>query len=88
MVSSFTLFSSVFLHLLHSFRVNFYVFVFADPAVDVLNEIGLRLNVNPFFVSFVLAPMASNLSEVIARWSNTTASFNSSVVVQYDCKFP
>lgn len=42
------------------------VLVFSDPAVDVLNEIGVRLNINAFYVSFVLAPLASNASELVA----------------------
>jgi len=45
------------------------VLVFSDPAVAVLNEIAVRANVNPFYVSFVLAPLASNASEVIASFN-------------------
>ena len=45
------------------------VLVFADPAVDVLNEIAIRMDMSPFFVSFVLAPLASNASEVIAAYN-------------------
>ena len=39
------------------------VLVFSDPAVDVLNEIGVRTGIPAFYVSFVLAPLASNASE-------------------------
>ena len=39
---------------------------FSDPMVDVMQEIAVRINVSPFYVSFVLAPLASNASEVIA----------------------
>jgi len=42
------------------------VLVFSDPMVDVLNELGNRFNVNSFYVAFVLAPVASNASELIA----------------------
>jgi Ca2+/Na+ antiporter len=42
------------------------VVVFSDPMVDVLQEIAVRAHVSPFYVSFVLAPLASNASEVIA----------------------
>jgi len=42
------------------------VLIFSDPAVDVLNEIGRRVGINPFYVSFVLAPLASNASEMFA----------------------
>jgi len=42
------------------------VLLFADPMVDVMQEIAYRINISPFYVSFVLAPLASNASEVIA----------------------
>ena len=42
------------------------VTVFSDPMVDVMQEIAVRIHVSPFYVSFVLAPLASNASEVIA----------------------
>lgn len=42
------------------------VLIFADPMVDVMQEVAVRVNVPPFYVSFVLAPLASNLSEVVA----------------------
>jgi Ca2+/Na+ antiporter len=42
------------------------VLVFSDPMVDVLGGIGTQLGISPFFVSFVLAPLASNASELIS----------------------
>lgn len=45
------------------------VVLFSDPMVDVLNELGTRTNIPPFYVSFVLAPLASNASEVIASYN-------------------
>ncbi|KAL3801286.1 hypothetical protein ACHAW5_000747 [Stephanodiscus triporus] len=42
------------------------VLVFSDPMVDVLSEVAARLRIPPFYVSFILAPLASNASEVIA----------------------
>lgn len=42
------------------------VILFSDPMVDVMQEIAVRANMSPFYVSFVLAPLASNASEVIA----------------------
>jgi len=42
------------------------VLVFSDPAVDLLAEIGVRLNLSPFYVAFVLAPLASNAAELVA----------------------
>jgi len=34
--------------------------------VEVMQEIAFRVDISPFYVSFVLAPLASNASEVIA----------------------
>lgn len=42
------------------------VVLFSDPMVDVMQEIAVRANISPFYVSFILAPLASNASEVIA----------------------
>jgi Ca2+/Na+ antiporter len=42
------------------------VLVFSDPMVEVLSEVAVRLDIPAFYVSFILAPLASNASEVIA----------------------
>lgn len=42
------------------------VILFSDPMVDVMQEIAVRANISAFYVSFILAPLASNASEVIA----------------------
>jgi len=42
------------------------VTVFSDPMVDVMHEIAVRSGLSPFYVSFILAPLASNASEVIS----------------------
>ena len=42
------------------------VVYFSDPMVDVMQEIAVRANLSPFYVSFILAPLASNASEVLA----------------------
>merc|ERR1712097_212016 len=42
------------------------VVVFSDPAVDLLARLGQLVNVSSFYVSFLLAPMASNESELVA----------------------
>jgi len=42
------------------------VIVFSDPMVDVMQEIAVRAGLPPFYVSFVLAPLASNASEVLS----------------------
>ena len=42
------------------------VVVFSDPMVDVMSNLGARIGVPPFYIAFVLAPLASNASELIA----------------------
>jgi Ca2+/Na+ antiporter len=42
------------------------VLIFSDPMVEVLSEVGVRLGISAFYVSFVLAPLASNASELLA----------------------
>lgn len=43
--------------------------LFADPMVECMGEIGTRLYISPFFVSFVLAPVASNASECVSAYN-------------------
>jgi len=47
----------------------FIVLLFSDPMVDVLSELGARSGIPAFFVAFILAPLASNASELIASIS-------------------
>jgi Ca2+/Na+ antiporter len=46
----------------------FIVLLFSDPMVDVLDQIGTRTGIPPFFVAFVLGPIASNASEMVASY--------------------
>lgn len=45
------------------------ILVFSDPMVDVLQEMSDRIGVNSFFVSFILSPLVSNASELIAAYN-------------------
>lgn len=45
------------------------VLIFSDPMVDLLSELGRRLDISAFYISFVLAPMASNASELVAAYN-------------------
>lgn len=47
----------------------FMVVVFSDPMVDVLSVLAKRIDVPPFFVSFILSPLVSNASELIAAYN-------------------
>ena len=45
------------------------VLLISDPMVAVLNSLGNRIpGLNPFYVSFIFAPLASNASEFIAAY--------------------
>ncbi len=45
------------------------VVVFSDPMVDVMSNVGARCQIPPFYIAFVLAPLASNASELLASYS-------------------
>jgi Ca2+/Na+ antiporter len=57
------------------------VLVLSDPMCDVLNEIGIRLEINPFYVAFVLAPLASNASEFMASYSYALKKTSTTITV-------
>lgn len=57
------------------------VLLFSDPAVDVLNEIGVRTGISSFYISFVLAPLASNASELVATYKYASKKTASSIVI-------
>lgn len=40
--------------------------VVSDPMVDVISHVGTKMSISPFYISFVVTPLASNASEVIA----------------------
>jgi len=42
------------------------VVLFSDPMVDCFSELGSRIHIPNFYIAFVLAPLASNASELIA----------------------
>lgn len=44
----------------------FLVMLFSDPMVDVMQEIANRVHLSSFYVSFCLAPLASNASELLS----------------------
>ena len=49
-----------------NFSPSVQVLIFSDPMVEVMSNVGERVSVPPFYISFVLAPLASNASELIA----------------------
>mmetsp|Transcript_5087 Transcript_5087/g.15387 ORF Transcript_5087/g.15387 Transcript_5087/m.15387 type:complete len:536 (-) Transcript_5087:575-2182(-) len=59
------------------------VLVFSDPMVDVMSEIGARTGVPPFYVSFVLAPLASNASELIAAYYYALKKTSKTITISF-----
>jgi Ca2+/Na+ antiporter len=57
------------------------VVIFSDPAVEVMTEIAARIDVSPFYISFILAPLASNASEVIAAYNYAKKKTRKSIQV-------
>jgi hypothetical protein len=55
------------------------VVFFSDPMVDCLTAIGDRIGVRPFYIAFVLAPLASNASEIVASYKYATKKTTTSV---------
>jgi len=59
------------------------VLVFSDPMVDILAQIGVATGIPTFYVSFVLAPLASNASELLSSMKlaakKTTGSLTQSL---------
>jgi len=57
------------------------VLLFSDPMVDVLTAVGDRTGVPSFYVAFVLAPLASNASELIASYNYAAKKTKSTMLV-------
>ena len=59
------------------------VVVFSDPMVDVMSEIGVRTGVPAFYVSFLLAPLASNASELLASMYYAGKKTQTSITISF-----
>lgn len=57
----------------------FLVLIFSDPMVDVLSDWGRRLSISPFYISFVLAPFASNASELLSAYTYAVKKSNKTI---------
>mmetsp|Transcript_8561 Transcript_8561/g.12782 ORF Transcript_8561/g.12782 Transcript_8561/m.12782 type:complete len:558 (-) Transcript_8561:146-1819(-) len=57
------------------------VILFSDPMVDVLDEIGTRTGMGSFPVAFVLAPLASNASELVASYKYSLKKSSHSIAI-------
>ena len=59
------------------------VVVFSDPMVDVMSEIGVRTGIPAFYVSFLLAPLASNASELLASMYYAGKKTQTSITISF-----
>jgi len=57
------------------------VLIFSDPMVDVLAEMGHKSGVPAFYISFVLAPLASNASELIAAFKYASKKTKKTITI-------
>lgn len=59
------------------------VLIFSDPMVDCLSEWGTRLQISPFYVSFTLAPFASNASELLSAYTYAKKKTEKSITTSF-----
>ena len=59
------------------------VLLFSDPMVDCLSELGKRAGIPAFYVSFVLAPLASNASELIASMNYAKKKTTKTITIAF-----
>jgi len=59
------------------------VTLFSDPMCGVLSEIGKRVGIKPFYVSFVIAPFVSNASELISSLAQVAKKTPAGAAVSY-----
>lgn len=56
-------------------------FIISDPMVDVFTEVAHRVNISPFYVTFLLAPLASNATELIAAYNYAQKKTSKSITI-------
>ena len=57
------------------------VLIFSDPMVDILNDFSTRTGIPAFYISFVLAPLVSNASELIAAYNYAKKKTSKSIAI-------
>ena len=57
------------------------ILIFSDAIVDIFQELGVRTKLGSFFVSFVLAPFASNSSELLAAYNYAKKKTSKTVTI-------
>ncbi|CAN0014694.1 unnamed protein product [Ascophyllum nodosum] len=59
------------------------VLTFSDPIVDVMSAVGDRTGISSFYISFVLAPLASNASELIAAFNYSLKKTSRTIAISF-----
>lgn len=57
------------------------VLIISDPMVDCLSEVGNRTGIPAFYIAFVVAPLASNATELIAAYNYSLKKTPTSITV-------
>jgi Ca2+/Na+ antiporter len=57
------------------------VTLFSDPMTDCLAEWGNRIGVSPFYIAFIVAPLASNSAELIAAYNYSLKKTSKSMTI-------
>jgi Ca2+/H+ antiporter len=57
------------------------VLIVSDPMVEVMSELGKRTGIPAFYIAFVLAPLASNASELIAAYNYSMKKTSTSMSI-------
>jgi Ca2+/Na+ antiporter len=59
------------------------IVLFSDPVVHVLEETANRLGLSPFYVAFVIAPIAANASEIVASQYYAAKKTSATITVSF-----
>lgn len=59
------------------------VLIFSDPMVAVMSDFGRRIGIPAFYISFMLAPLASNASELLAAYSYALKKTRKTVTISF-----
>merc|ERR1711871_255799 len=67
--------------LLHLLLGTCIVLLFSEPTCGVLEDFGNRISINPFYISFILSPLASNGSEIYSAYTYAAKKTRKSVAI-------
>lgn len=59
------------------------VLLFSDPMVAVMDVLAKRIGISAFYVAFVMAPLASNASELMASYNYAAKKTRKSITISF-----